>query len=227
MRKRRRPTAESPDAPPDARTAPDALGEVPPAPAVGGNAMAPRPRQGNGLPGHGGSGAVGQQRRGGRPVPAANGGGLTAPGAFVVGGGVTLLGGLLDRGFGGSVGAVFGTVFLGACVLVAVKTRIRDLTAAVFAPPIAFAMTMLVLSVVFPSDNAESFAVRTGLDMFTALTFKAGLLWGGTALAGAIVLVRHRADRDLARRRAAREARPAREAREAREPYEVREPREH
>ncbi|WP_436776006.1 DUF6542 domain-containing protein [Yinghuangia sp. YIM S09857] len=138
------------------------------------------------------------QRR--RPASAT---GLTAPGAFVVASGATLLGGVLDHMVTDTLGALFGTVFLATCVLVAVKTRIRDLAAAVIAPPLAFALTILALSLFFPSDNGEGFVLRTVLDMFTALTFKAGVLWGGAVLAAAVVFVRLRADREATRRRAA------------------------
>ncbi|UGQ09430.1 hypothetical protein LO772_21085 [Yinghuangia sp. ASG 101] len=151
---------------------------------------------------------------------------MTAPGAVVLATGATLLGGLLDKVFSDTLGWFFAIVFLVACALVAAKTRIRDLTAAFFAAPIAFALTVLVLSVVFPSKNSESFVIRTGLDMFTALTFKASVLWTGTMLAAGIVMVRRRADREAARRRATREAREAREARDNRDAREGREGRE-
>ncbi|MCF2534080.1 DUF6542 domain-containing protein, partial [Yinghuangia soli] len=175
---------------------------------------------------------------GGRPRPAGTPGGpgrrpvrrpardtgLTAPGAFVVSLGGTLLGGLADHLATDKLGAVFGTVFLATCVLVAVKTRIRDLAAAVIAPPLAFALTILLLSVVFPSDNGEGFLLRTVLDMFTALTFKAGLLWGGTALAAAIAFVRFRADREASRRRSPRDPREPRDPRAVRAPRDPRSP---
>ncbi|MEU8134698.1 DUF6542 domain-containing protein [Streptodolium elevatio] len=148
-----------------------------------------RPGPGNGRP---------AQRR--RPAAAT---GLTAPGALVVASGVTLVGGVLDRMLTGTLGAPFAVVFLATCAVVAAKTRMRDLAAAVIAPPLAFALTILALSLFFPSDNGEGFVVRTMLDMFTALTFKAGVLWSGTALAAAIALVRFRADREATRRRSA------------------------
>lgn len=134
-------------------------------------------------------------RAGGRR-PRPGGGGLTAPGAFVVLTAVALLGGVLNELLTNTLGTLFGTVFLAVCVLVALKTRPRDLVAAVVAPPIAFALTAVATSVLFPSDKGEDFLLRTGLDVFTALTFKAGILFAGTALAAAVVLVRKRAARD-------------------------------
>ncbi|HSA50223.1 MAG TPA: DUF6542 domain-containing protein, partial [Yinghuangia sp.] len=188
----------------------------PAAPSVGGGPT-PRPRQAGGPVASPGRTAAGPRDAGKdrvrrptpsrRPVAAT---GLTAPGALVLASGATLLGGLLDEMFTDTLGLLFATVFLVSSALVAAKTRIRDLTAAFFAPPVAFALTVLVLSVVFPSDNAESFLVRTFLDIFTALAFKAGLLWGGTTVAAVIVLVRRRADREATRRRTAREARASR-----------------
>lgn len=135
-------------------------------------------------------------RMSGERRPRPGGVGLTAPGAFVVLTAAALLGGVLNKLLTDTLGTLFGTVFLAVCVLVAVKTRPRDLVAAVFAPPIAFAWTAVATSVLFPSDNGEDFLLRTGLDVFTALTFKAGILFAGTALAAAVALVRKRAERD-------------------------------
>lgn len=193
---------------------------VPPpaAPETGGPARAARQSGGPAS----GRGSVRRPAPGRRPSGTS---GLTAPGAVVLATGATLLGGLLDRLFTDTLGWFFATVFLVACALVAAKTRIRDLTAAFFAAPIAFAVTVLVLSVVFPSKNSESFVIRTGLDMFTALTFKASVLWTGTVLAALVVVVRRRADREATRRRAAREARENRDAREGRDAQKTRDPR--
>ncbi|NUU23354.1 MAG: hypothetical protein HOV68_17860, partial [Streptomycetaceae bacterium] len=137
--------------------------------------------------------------------------GLTAPGAFVVAFGLTMAGMLFDELATDKLGVLFGTVFIGTCVLVAVKTRVRDLVAAAVAPPLAFALTILLHSLLFPTDNLESFMVRTALDMFQGLAYKAAVLWGGSLLAIAIVLIRFRADREATRRRTAREPRPARD----------------
>lgn len=131
--------------------------------------------------------------------------------------GGTLFGAVLNHILTDTLGALFGAIFLVTCVLVAVKTRIRDLAAAAIAPPLAFALAILAISLGFPSDNGEGFLLRTSLDMFTALTFKAGVLWAGSMLALAIVFVRIRADREATRRRAGRDTREGREARETRE----------
>lgn len=221
--------ASEPFAPPRPPAAPSVTGGTG-APRVRQNPGGPggRPGQGNGH-GAGNGGGRGESRgdgrgegRGvgpnGRPAqrrrPAAARG-LTAPGAVVVASGATLLGGVLNHMVADTLGAPFGIAFLATCALVAAKTRMRDLPAAVIAPPLAFALTILALSLFFPSDNGEGFLRRTVLDMFTALTFKAGVLWGGTALAGAVALVRFRADREATRRRAAgREGREVREGRD-------------
>ncbi|MFI1385057.1 DUF6542 domain-containing protein [Embleya sp. NPDC020886] len=135
------------------------------------------PRRANGVPG------------GSRP----SGGGLTVAGAAVFGFGGTLLGGLVDHLATDGLGFVFGFAFLISSVFVAWKVRARDWLAAVITPPIAFAATVLIVSTLLGADSQESYLTRVGLDLITALSFKAGLLWGGTALAGAVALVKRRA----------------------------------
>ncbi|MGC0419220.1 DUF6542 domain-containing protein [Embleya sp. AB8] len=118
--------------------------------------------------------------------------GLTAAGAAVFGFGGTLLGGLLDQLVTDRLGFVFGLAFVLSAALVAWKVRIQDWIAAIIVPPIGFAATIVLVSTFLGADTNESYLARVGLDLVTALSFKAGLLWGGTALAAAVALVRHR-----------------------------------
>ncbi|OPC82588.1 hypothetical protein B4N89_18055 [Embleya scabrispora] len=130
------------------------------------------------------------------PYRPASTGGLTAAGAAVFGLGGTLLGGLVDHLATDRLGVVFGLAFLISSVFVAWKVRAQDWIAAIIAPPIAFAVTVVLVSTLLGDDTQESYLTRVGLDLLTALSFKAGLLWGGTALATVVVLVKRRlADR--------------------------------
>ncbi|MGW1993116.1 DUF6542 domain-containing protein [Embleya sp. NPDC001921] len=144
----------------------------------------PRPRRPGG-PSRRANGAPG----GYRP----SGSGLTAAGAAVFGFGGTLLGGLVDHLATDRLGFVFGFAFLVASVFVAWKVRVQDWAAAIITPPIAFATTVALVSTLLGGDTHESYLARVGLDLITALSFKAGLLWGGTALAAVVVLVKRRA----------------------------------
>ncbi|WP_439675362.1 DUF6542 domain-containing protein [Embleya sp. MST-111070] len=119
-------------------------------------------------------------------------GGLTAAGAAVFGLGGTLLGGLVDHLATDGLGVVFGLAFLISSVFVAWKVRAQDWIAAIIAPPIAFAVTVVLVSTLLGGDTHESYLTRVGLDLLTALSFKAGLLWGGTALAAVVVLAKRR-----------------------------------
>ncbi|MET7300256.1 DUF6542 domain-containing protein [Embleya sp. NPDC005575] len=122
-----------------------------------------------------------------------SGSGLTAAGAAVFGLGGTLLGGLVDHLATDELGFVFGLAFLISSVFVAWKVRARNWIAAIITPPIAFAATVVLVSTLLGTDTQESYLTRVGLDLITALSFKAGLLWGGTALAGIVVLIKRRA----------------------------------
>ncbi|MFF7248068.1 DUF6542 domain-containing protein [Embleya sp. NPDC008237] len=122
-----------------------------------------------------------------------SGSSLTAAGAAVFGFGGTLLGGLVDHLATDELGFVFGLAFLLSSVFVAWKVRTQDWIAAIITPPIAFAATVVLVSTFLGADTQETYLSRVGLDLITALSFKAGLLWGGTALAGVVVLVKRRA----------------------------------
>jgi uncharacterized protein DUF6542 len=109
--------------------------------------------------------------------------------------GGTLLGGLVDHLFTDGLGVLFGIAFVASAVFVAWTVRARDWAAAIIAPPIAFATTVVLVSTFLADDTSESYLTRVGLDLLSALSFKAGLLWGGTALAALVVLGRRRINR--------------------------------
>ncbi|MYW03113.1 DUF6542 domain-containing protein, partial [Streptomyces sp. SID3343] len=119
-------------------------------------------------------------------------GSLTAAGAVVFSLGGTVLGGFVDHLLTDGLGFLFGLAFVAVAVFVAWTVRAQDWIAAIIAPPIAFATTVVLVSTFLADDTSESYLTRVGLDLLTALSFKAGLLWGGTALAAIVVLGKRR-----------------------------------
>ncbi len=108
-----------------------------------------------------------------------------------------LLGGLCAVLFGASLTA-YGVLYLPVCVLTAVWVRRGDLMTAPVVVPIAFAVGLL------PVADGD---VGTGgklMGLVTALATQAGWLYGGTLVAGLIVIVRR--VRLMQRRRAAMRA---------------------
>lgn len=89
---------------------------------------------------------------------------------------------------------VYGVLFLPVCVLTAVWVRRGDLLSAPVVVPIAFALGLLPVA-----DSGGGFLGRL-MGLVTALATQAGWLYGGTLVAGLIVLGRRVA---LMRQRAA------------------------
>ncbi|MQS08928.1 DUF6542 domain-containing protein [Streptomyces alkaliphilus] len=112
---------------------------------------------------------------------------LTGLGCGVLAGAAMIVTGWLSR-LAGGVPVLHGAVFLLACLTVAVMVRPADLICAPVAVPIAFGLGAVA---------AEGFD-----DLVTTLALGAPWLFGGTLLAGVIVLARG-AGRALRRRRAA------------------------
>ncbi|MDG9711953.1 DUF6542 domain-containing protein [Streptomyces sp. DH10] len=110
-----------------------------------------------------------------------------------------LIGGLCAVLFGASLTA-YGVLFLPVCVLTAVWVRRGDLMTAPVVVPIAFAVGLL------PVADGDGGTGGTLMGLVTALATQAGWLYGGTLVAGLIVIVRR--IRLVHRRRAAAGARP-------------------
>ncbi len=110
-----------------------------------------------------------------------------------------LLGGLCAVLFGASLTA-YGVLFLPVCVLTAVWVRRGDLMTAPVVVPIAFAVGLL------PVADGDGGAGGKLMGLVTALATQAGWLYGGTLVAGLIVIARR--VRLVHRRRAASGARP-------------------
>lgn len=92
-----------------------------------------------------------------------------------------LLGALCAALFGASLTA-YGVLFLPVCVLTAVWVRPGDLMTAPVVVPIAFAVGLLPV--------AEGDGGSRLMGLVTALATQAGWLYGGTLVAGLIVIVR-------------------------------------
>ncbi|MBT2415854.1 hypothetical protein J7I94_35925 [Streptomyces sp. ISL-12] len=97
---------------------------------------------------------------------------------------VMLVFGFVDLVLFGASRTVYGVLFLPACVLTACWVRQVDLLTAPIVVPIAFAVGLTTVA-----DGGDGFTgALTGF--VTALATEAGWLYGGTLIAGSIVIVR-------------------------------------
>jgi hypothetical protein len=85
--------------------------------------------------------------------------------------------------FGGAL-TVYGVLFVPVCVLTALWVRAGDVLTAPVVVPIAFAVGLLPVA-----DGSGGLLGRL-MGLFTGLATQAGWLYGGTLVAGVIVLVR-------------------------------------
>ncbi|MFE6405892.1 DUF6542 domain-containing protein [Streptomyces sp. NPDC057837] len=121
------------------------------------------------------------------PAPAASAGRLPNPRLTGLGSGLFcavvmfLLGAVCAALFRGSLTA-YGVLFLPVCVLTALWVRPGDLMTAPVVVPIAFAAGLLPV--------AEGDGGNKLMGLLTALATQAGWLYGGTLVAGLIVIVR-------------------------------------
>ncbi|MQY35041.1 hypothetical protein SRB17_30130 [Streptomyces sp. RB17] len=92
--------------------------------------------------------------------------------------------GCLDTLLFGESMRVYGVLFLPVCVLTALWVRAGDVLTAPVVVPIAFAAGML------PVAGGGGGLPGRLMGLFTGLATQAGWLYGGTLVAGVIVLVR-------------------------------------
>ncbi|GGS16253.1 hypothetical protein GCM10010269_64380 [Streptomyces humidus] len=120
---------------------------------------------------------------------------LTGLGGGLFSGALMFVLGCLDQLLFGASLTVYGVLFLPVCVLTGLWVRGAELLAAPVVVPIAFAVGLL------PVAKGGDGAGERLAGLVTALATQVGWLYGGTLLAGLIILVRglHRA---AARRRA-------------------------
>ena len=115
------------------------------------------------------------------------GSGLTTPGAVLVGSVLMAIGAMADLTFGGSLGVGFAAMFVIASAVMALTLRVRSLASAFIAPPLMFAFATIVVGKL----SGEVHGSRAlALDTATSLALSAPVLFGGTALAAAIAVVR-------------------------------------
>jgi hypothetical protein len=115
------------------------------------------------------------------------GSGLTTPGAVLVGTFLMGVGTMADLTFEDSLGVCFAAMFVIASAVMALTLRVRSLASAVIAPPLMFAFATMVVGKV----SGEVHGSRAlALDTATSLALSAPVLFGGTALAAAIAVVR-------------------------------------
>ncbi|MGA5727580.1 DUF6542 domain-containing protein [Streptomyces seoulensis] len=95
-----------------------------------------------------------------------------------------LLLGALDALLFGSSLIAYGVLFLPVCVLTALWVRPGDLLTAPVALPIAFGAGL------FPVADGSAGFLGSLMGVFTGLATQAGWLYGGTLIAGVMVLVR-------------------------------------
>ncbi|WP_443059544.1 DUF6542 domain-containing protein [Streptomyces sp. NBC_00443] len=121
---------------------------------------------------------------------------LTGLGSGLFCGAVMVVLGYLDSLLFGASLTLYGVLFVPVCVLTAVWVRRCDLMTAPVVLPIAFAVGLLPVS-----DHGGGISGHL-MGLFTGLATQAGWLYGGTLVAGLIVVVRR--VRLVARREAAR-----------------------
>lgn len=109
--------------------------------------------------------------------------GLTTPGVYVVVLAGSLVGLLLDVFTGGGIGWIFGCVFIASCAYAALEVRRRDRLAAVTAPPLVFALLMLVDNLVRGDGDVSARLVKAANSLLTY----GPMLWIGVLVAAAIV----------------------------------------
>jgi hypothetical protein len=115
------------------------------------------------------------------------GSGLTTPGAVLLGALLVGVGAMADLTFGGALGVGFAAMFLIASAAMALTLRVRSLASAVIAPPLLFAAaTMLAAKSSGEVEGSRALAMDTA----TSLALTAPVLFGGTALAAVVAVVR-------------------------------------
>ncbi|WP_407111053.1 DUF6542 domain-containing protein [Streptomyces sp. DSM 116494] len=130
---------------------------------------------------------------------------LTGLGGGLFCGLVMLTLGLLTEALFGASQTVYGVLFLPVSVLTALWVREGDLLIAPIIVPIAFAMGLVPVA-----DEGSGGTLDRLMGMVTGLATQAGWLYGGTLVAGVIVLVRRTGRVRQARRtRQVRRVQPA------------------
>lgn len=103
---------------------------------------------------------------------------------------VTTVVGFIDMTMHQELTWITGGVFIIASVIAAFSVRPRDLWTAVITPPLAFLVALLISGQPSTMSNSGSLLLREASLIVTGLAFNAPYIFGGTALAFIIVLIR-------------------------------------
>jgi hypothetical protein len=125
----------------------------------------------------------------GRPaskVGSGTGGPLTALGVAVLLGGACLAGGALDLLLVGTAAWALTGLFLAACAYTAFKVRRSDWYSAVVAPPLAYALGLLLVAWFVPHELAQGM-IGVGANMLELLALHAAVVFTGTGATAVIV----------------------------------------
>ncbi len=126
----------------------------------------------------------------GLPVQAAPESGLGTWGVALLVGGITTIVGFVDMTMNREFTWFTGVAFVIASILGALLVRPRDLWTAVITPPLAFLVALLVAGQPTTITGTGSLLIREVSLVGTGLAFNAPFIFGGTAAALVIVLVR-------------------------------------
>lgn len=116
--------------------------------------------------------------------------GLGSWGVFFLICGITTVVGLVDMTVNREFTLMTGVSFVAASVIGALIIRPSDLSMAVIAPPIAFLIALLIAGQPSTLSGSGSLLVREASLLGTGLAFNAPFIFGGTAAALVIVLIR-------------------------------------
>ena len=124
------------------------------------------------------------------PRPASTTGGpLTSLGVAVVLAGTCLIGAGLDLLLVSTAAWALTCLFLAACVYTGSKVRRADWYSAVVAPPLAFALGLLLVACFAPHDLGQGL-IGIGATMLELLALHATAVFAGTAVTAVIIAAR-------------------------------------
>lgn len=128
-----------------------------------------------------------------RPGGLADRRGLTTPGAVVLALVVSGAGGAVDVLTGPGLRLVFAVAFLLSCLLAALAVHREDLRAVVVMPPLVYAGLVLLAGLAESGGSTGSLLLHQAIELFNGLVLGAPVLFGGTAIAALVALVRRAA----------------------------------
>ena len=118
--------------------------------------------------------------------------GITGRGVVVLIALVTAIAGSAAVLVGGHRGHVFGIAFIVTAALGAALVRRKDIVTAVIAPPLLYALLVVLMSFIDTKGQTGGFVTRKAVYIADAFITGAPAIWTGTALAAAIGWYRRR-----------------------------------